>query len=208
VLLQRFHTIIPSNMDTLEIDEESSADKMNADGNSHSYEARERELDAVHGCVSCSIATTLSRLNSQDDNSDTSCDDSIETIEYESNNDLPFTGDDHGGIEFDNVFDPAPGDDAPSDDLYVPLIELFSQNIAKQSEVVGMMADLCARMEMKKQQVGAITQGQKVQSYTSQYFSKCHNNVSTQGSQETDLDIIKRGVIMLLHDAVQEYYHV
>jgi len=50
--------------------------------------------------------------------------------------------------------------------------------------------------------------GRKVQSYTSRYFSKCHNNVSTQGSQETDLDIIKRGAIVLLHDAVQEYYCV
>jgi len=173
-----------------------------------SYEVREREFSAVCGCISCHIASTFSHLDAQDHNSDVSCDDSIETIKYESDDDMHFTGDNHGDIELDNIFDPAPGDDALSDNLYMPLIELFSKNVAKQSEVIGVMAELCTQMEMKKQQVGTITQDWRVQSYTSCYFSKCQHTVSAQGSQERDLNVIQRGAIVLLHDSMEEYYCV
>jgi len=117
----------------------------------------------------------------------------------------------NGHLVLDNIFDPIPGNEAPADDLYTPLMELYSTSIVKQSEVIGMMADLCTWMEMKTRQDGAIMQDWKVQSYTSRYFSRCQYSVNVQDSSlhETDANIVKRGAIVVVRDGgEQEYYHV
>jgi len=55
-----------------------------------------------------------------------------------------------------------------STELYSSLVQLLTKTIVDESITIGMIADLCALMEMKKREHGVISQDCKAKSLTAQ----------------------------------------
>jgi len=157
--------------------------------------------------VSQNIAATLNHLELHHDNILLD-DESIGTID--GANAMQCIGNEV--LILDNIFDPMPSDE-PGGDIYHSLTELLSKQTVSQTDVFSAMAMVCAKMEMKLCQAGAITQDHKVQSYTCHYFSKMDKNVNGEGnSPNIESDLVKRGAIVILNDCANnqgpEHYRV
>jgi len=74
----------------------------------------------------------------------------------------------------ESIFDPLPMSNGyvpvnnASTELYSSLVQLLTKTIVDESITIGMIADFCALMEMKKREHGVISQDCKAKSLTAQ----------------------------------------